>query len=152
MSSRISTAIRATLTAALLLAPATMARAADLIAPGPYADAGPDSFCARDGYLRSIERRFGIQARQVHGQPDLSITGIYNIRENRFLPKVEDVRAVDRLYCKATATMSDGHDRTLWYLVEYNEGFAGMFGDNVEFCLSGLDRWNVYDSYCRVLR
>ncbi len=31
-------------------------------------------------------------------------------------------------------------------------GFAGIFGDSVEFCLSGLDRWNVYDSYCRVLR
>lgn len=152
MSSRFGSAIRGILAAALLIAPATMAQAADIIAPGPYVAAEPDSWCARNGYLNAIERRFKIQARQVHPRPDLSIVSIYNIRENRYLPKVEDVRAVDRLYCQATASMSDGHSRTLWYLVEYDEGFAGFFGDNVEFCLSGLDRWNVYDSYCRVLR
>lgn len=152
MFSRISTVIRAALAVALLVAPATMARAADMIAPGPYVDAGPESWCAKGSYLTAIERRFRIQAREVHHRPDLSITGIHDIRENRFLPKIEEVRAVDRLYCRATASMSDGHTRTLWYLVEYGAGFAGFFGDNVEFCLSGLDRWNVYDSSCRVLR
>jgi hypothetical protein len=30
-------------------------------------------------------------------------------------------------------------------------GFAGM-GDNVEFCVSGFDRWYVYNGRCRVLR
>ena len=119
MSSRISTVIRGVLVAALLSVPATVANAADLIAPGPYVAAQPDSFCAREGYIRSIERRFGIQAREVHHQP---------------------------------AAMSDGHTRTVWYLVEYDMGFAGIFGDSVEFCVSGLDRWDVYDSYCRVLR
>mgnify|MGYP000023479918 CR=1 FL=1 len=59
MSSRISTVIRGVLVAALLSVPATVANAADLIAPGPYVAAQPDSFCAREGYIRSIERRFG---------------------------------------------------------------------------------------------
>ena len=30
-------------------------------------------------------------------------------------------------------------------------GFASI-GDGVEFCVSGFDRWNVYNSGCRVLR
>lgn len=152
MSSRISSVIRGVLAAALLSVPATVANAADLIAPGPYVAAQPDSFCAREGYLRSIERRFGIQAREVHHRPELSIVAISDIRENRYEPAMVEPMGIDRLYCKATAAMSDGHTRTVWYLVEYDMGFAGIFGDSVEFCVSGLDRWNVYDGYCRVLR
>ena len=30
-------------------------------------------------------------------------------------------------------------------------GFVGI-GDNVEFCVSGFDRWMVYNGRCRVLR
>ena len=152
MSSRIGSVIRGILATALISASATMVQAADLIAPGPYVAAQPDSWCYRESYLSAIERGFDHQAREVHHRPELSITSIHDIRENRFLPKTEGVRAVDRLYCRATASMSDGHTRTLWYLVEYGAGFAGFFGDNVEFCLSGLDRWNVYDGHCRVLR
>jgi hypothetical protein len=133
----------------------TPAQAADVIAPGPYADAGPASPCAEDRNLKAIERRFRIQARKVHHQPRLAIEQITNIRENRHLAKDKTYRAVERIYCRASAHMSDGHSRKLWYLIEVGEGFAGFglaFGDNVEFCLSGLDRWNVYDGYCRVLR
>jgi hypothetical protein len=152
MSSRISSALRGVLAAATLVAaPVSVSQAADLVAPGPYA-AAPDSDCAAPRRLASIERGFRVQAREVHHQPGLEIVSISNISENRYLPIEEDIRAVERLYCKASAAMSDGHTRTLWYLIEYGEGFAGAFGDNVEFCLSGLDRWNVYDGHCRVLR
>ena len=152
MSSRISSALSGILAAtALFAAPVSSAQAADLIAPGPYA-AAPDSDCADARRLASIERDFLLQAREVHHQPGLAIVSINNISENRYLPIEEDIRSVERLYCKASAAMSDGQTRTLWYLIEYGEGFAGAFGDNVEFCLSGLDRWNVYDGYCRVLR
>ena len=150
MSSRVTSAIRMLLAMAVLLIPGAAANAADLIAPGPYV-AQPDSWCARENYLRSIERRFDIQAREVHHRPELAISAIYDIRENRYEPTNYEY-GVDRLYCKATASMSDGHSRTLWYLVEFDRGFAGFFGDNVEFCVSGLDRWNVYDAHCRVLR
>lgn len=152
MSSRISSVIRTSMAAALLAASAVATQAADIIAPGPYAPVGPESVCAQTNYLGAIQRRFRIQAREVHHDPALSILAISNIRQNRFLPKIDEVRAVDRLYCQGTASMSDGRNRTVWYLVEYGAGFAGAFGDNVEFCVSGLDRWNVYDGYCRVLR
>jgi hypothetical protein len=36
-------------------------------------------------------------------------------------------------------------------VVERGMGLASV-GDNVEFCVSGFDRWNVYDNGCRILR
>ncbi|WP_246272966.1 hypothetical protein [Oricola thermophila] len=139
------------MTTVLIAAPATVSRAADLVAPGTYA-AVTDSDCAAPRNLAAIERKFRVQANEVHHQPALDIVSITDIRENRYLPAREDITSVDRLYCKASAGMSDGRTRTLWYMIEYGEGFAGAFGDNVEFCLSGLDRWNVHDGACRVLR
>ena len=47
--------------------------------------------------------------------------------------------------------LSDGRKRSLWYLIEYGMGLASI-GDNVEFCVSGFDRWLVYNGGCRVLR
>ena len=35
--------------------------------------------------------------------------------------------------------------------IEEGMGFASI-GDNVEFCVSGFDRWMVYNGRCRVLR
>ena len=58
---------------------------------------------------------------------------------------------IGRRYCGATVALSDGHDRDIWYLIEEGQGFASI-GDNVEFCVSGFDRWMVYNGRCRVLR
>lgn len=153
MSRRIVSALRATLAAALLTAaPVSFANAADMIAPGPYVAAEPASACAQPGYLGAIERRFRIQTREVHHMPDLSIVAISNIRENRYVPARAGGSSIDRLYCSASAALSDGRQRTVWYMVEYGQGFAGVFGDNVEFCVTGFDRWNVYDGSCRVVK
>jgi AcrR family transcriptional regulator len=61
------------------------------------------------------------------------------------------LRPIERRYCHATARLTDGQDRQIWYLIEYGRGFVGI-GDNVEFCVQGFDRWNVYNAACRVLR
>lgn len=151
MSHRISHVFRGVVAAALMAAPVSLAQAADLIAPGAYT-AVPDSDCAAPRRLASIERDFSLQAREVHHNPDLKIVAISDIRENRYLPIQQDILSVERLYCQGSAALSDGRTRTIWYLIEYGEGFAGAFGDNVEFCVSGFDRWNVYDGHCRVLR
>jgi hypothetical protein len=58
---------------------------------------------------------------------------------------------VARRYCGAVATMSDGRRRTLWYLIEDGMGLAGI-GDNVEFCVSGVEPMKAYDGRCRVLK
>lgn len=149
---------RIAVSAAVAAAAIAPASAADLVAPGPYVAVAPDSLCGETGHLRQIHRGFRTQAREVHHQPELSILEINDFYENRYSPGYDndlDVLPnvnIPRVYCRATAYMSDGQTRTLWYLVEYGEGFAGVFGDNVEFCLSGLDRWNVYNGGCRVVR
>jgi hypothetical protein len=55
-----------------------------------------------------------------------------------------------RRYCRGRALLEDGHYRTIHYLIEDPMGLAGV-GWNVEFCLSGHDRWRVYDGNCRIL-
>ena len=47
--------------------------------------------------------------------------------------------------------MNDGRSRTIWYMIELGQGFAGM-GANVEYCISGLDSWRIYGAYCRSVR
>jgi hypothetical protein len=82
--------------------------------------------------------------------PDVGIVDFQRIHEHRYLPYGED-QPIARRYCGATAQLSDGGSRTIWYLIEDGMGLAGI-GDNVEFCVSGFDRWMVYNGRCRVLR
>ena len=82
--------------------------------------------------------------------PDVDIADLREIHEHRYLPYGEDW-PIARRYCGATADLSDGRSRTIWYLIEDGMGFAGI-GDNVEFCVSGFDRWMVYNGRCRILR
>ena len=56
-----------------------------------------------------------------------------------------------RLYCHGTAQMNDGHKRQIWWLIEGGMGFAGL-GDNLEFCISGLDPLKVHGAWCRSVR
>jgi hypothetical protein len=100
--------------------------------------------------LKRISSKFRTQAREVHHDKSLAIDAYGNIHEHRYREKRED-RPIARRYCGADVTLSDGRERTLWYLIERGVGFASI-GDNVEFCLSGFDRWNVYDNACRILR
>ncbi len=60
-------------------------------------------------------------------------------------------KGISRRYCHAHADMSDGHTRTVHYVIEQDMGFAG-YGWNVEFCIGGFDRWMTYDGYCRSIR
>ena len=107
--------------------------------------------CDDPHVLSWIFDRFKTQAFNVHHRPDLFIRDIYAIHEHREQPFDGDYRPIARRYCGGTANMSDGHQRTIWYLIEDGMGLAGM-GDNVEFCISGLDRWLVYNGGCRILR
>jgi capsid protein len=88
--------------------------------------------------------------RNVPNLPDVAITDFHDIHEHRYIPDDPD-NPIARRYCGATVVLSDGNSRDLWYLIESRMGFAGM-GDNVEFCVSGFDRWYVYNGRCRVLR
>lgn len=100
--------------------------------------------------IGKITDRFRHQALMVHHDANLAITELRGIHEHRYIPYHED-HPIARRYCGATADLSNGESRTIWYLIEDGMGLAGL-GDNVEFCVSGFDRWYVYNGRCRILR
>ncbi|MER8696807.1 hypothetical protein NKI77_20865 [Mesorhizobium opportunistum] len=122
-------------------------QAADLVGVYPDDDGG---VCGQPWVLNKITHRFSYQVRHVPHLPDVQITDFRRIHQHRYLP-ANDTWPIGRRYCGATVSLSDGRDRTIWYLIEEGQGFASI-GDNVEFCVSGFDRWMVYNGRCRVLR
>ena len=143
---RLATLALALATAAAGLIPPAPVMAADYIKD--YADNG--GICGHHRVLKMITRRFRHQVTHVPHLPDVEITDFYRIYERRYLHESEEW-PIARRYCGATVRLSDGRQRSIWYLIEYGMGFASI-GDNVEFCVSGFDRWNVYNGHCRVLR
>lgn len=127
------------------IAPQKAAFSADL---GTYADDG--SVCGEKWVLGRITERFSYQVKHVPNLPNVAIEEFRNIRLNRHLPQREN-RPIERTYCTATVMLSNGHSRQAWYLIEGRMGFAGV-GQGVEFCVSGFDRWHVYNGSCRVLK
>lgn len=123
-------------------------RAADL-GGGGYVDEDSGA-CGEPWVLKKITSRFRYQVKHVPNLPDVEITDFRRIHEHRYLP-AEERHPIGRRYCGATVTLSDGVDRDIWYLIEEGMGYASI-GDNVEFCVSGFDRWMVYNGRCRVLR
>ena len=99
--------------------------------------------------LRRIVKRFN-NAQDYHTQPDIFIADITRVRERQVNRPHDDLREVNRRYCRGHAQMSDGTHPTLFYLIESGTGFAGN-GFNVEYCMSKYDRWNEFDGSCRVL-
>lgn len=126
---------------------AAPARAADYVSgPGYY-----DDTCGQAHVLNRIVNKFSYQVRHVPYLPQVSIVNFSDVRQNRYEPSREpELAAVARHYCRATAHLSDGHQRPVWYLIEEGQGFVGV-GDNVEFCVAGFDRWHVYNGKCRTL-
>ena len=142
---RMGSALAAVALALSALSVPTPVRAADYILD--YTDPGP---CADQRVLGRIVDRFRHQTRNVPALPLVDIMEFHQIYEQRRLVPTEDW-PIGRHYCGATVVLSDGDSRPIWYLIEAGMGFAGL-GDNVEFCLSGFDRWFVYNAHCRVLR
>ncbi|MDA4846989.1 hypothetical protein [Hoeflea poritis] len=135
-----------------------IAIAAAIALPGLFAGAvapaqafGLHAFksCDSPAVLRTITHRFGIADRNVLHM-GIAIEDYFNIHQNRYTPRT-DTEFIERRYCHGQVAMSDGHTRTIWYLIESGQGFAGI-GDNVEFCISGLDSWHIYGANCRSVR
>ena len=107
--------------------------------------------CADNRVLNKVSRQITYQGGGVPHVPEVDIIDYAYIHQNDFIPEGHK-RPIARRYCEAQAALSNGETRTVWYLIEYGQGFAGAIGDNVEACMSGFDEWNVYDEACRVVR
>lgn len=151
-SNRIGQFSRAALLAASVL-PLTFASmpasAADYLRTAPVA-VGDAGLCSQQSVLRRVVSDFGYQVRHVPHLPKVGILAMSDVRLTRYEPKNNSAQ-IERTYCKATAVLTDGQYRPVWYMVEDGQGFAGV-GSNVEFCVDGFDRWYVFDASCRVLR
>ena len=136
------------LTAAALVA-STLVGAAPASAADYVLDYVDPGICGDERFLRTIVRRFRHQVTHVPNLPDADIRDFYRIYEKKYLPETKRW-PIARRYCGATVRLSDGRDRPIWYLIEEGMGFASI-GDNVEFCVSGFDRWHIYGGRCRAL-
>ncbi|WEX78518.1 hypothetical protein PYH37_003414 [Sinorhizobium numidicum] len=127
----------------------TGAAAADYVG-GPAPRVAHDTgICSNPSVLGFITRRFDYKAANyLHA--DLAIAEIRDMGQSRFEPR-DYTHLVEREYCYATAVMTDGERRPLWYLIERPWGFAGV-GSSIEFCVGGLDPWYVYGAHCASLR
>jgi len=109
-----------------------------------------DPICGHSSVRSTIASRFRHQVAHVPNLPNVDIVSFHDARLTRYEPALPN-SPIERRYCHASVALSDGYVRPIWYLVEYGQGFASI-GDNVEFCVSGFDRWNVYNRNCSVLR
>ena len=70
--------------------------------------------------------------------------------EKAYFPMSED-RSIERRYCQGEALISDGHRRTVYYVVSHPMGYASI-GWKAEGCVLGLDKWLIYGANCQSLR
>jgi hypothetical protein len=117
--------------------------------PAEASSAGRGS-CTNPAVLGFITSEFEIRAAD-YLKRDVSIYEIREMHLNRYEPQTEDLSSVEREYCHAKVSLTDGQSHALWYLVEHPWGFAGA-GRGVEFCIAGLDPWRVYGAQCKSLR
>jgi len=81
---------------------------------------------------------------------DLAIVEFSNLMEKAYHP-LGGHKEVERRYCQGTVLVSTGEHRTVYYVVEYPMGYAGISW-RAEGCVLGLDKWKIYGANCESLR
>lgn len=123
---------------------------------GPAEERQPDMYaealvpaCTDAKVLAEVEDQFEYGA--VHMlRTDYTVTEFRDLVEKAYFPLTED-RPIERRYCQGEVLISDGHKRTIYYVVSHPLGFASI-GWRAEGCVLGLDRWYVYGANCQSLR
>ena len=153
----------------LLNLAAAAALAASALVAAPVHAADPlyekipdyDGVCGDARIQKTIRKRFRHQVTHVPHLPDVEIMQFRKIHQHRYKDPSKKW-PIGRRYCGAVVDLSNGTSRDIWYLIEEGMGFAtfkarigladAVRGSNVEFCVSGYDRWYVYNGRCRILR
>lgn len=131
---------------ALLLALASSASARPLV-PAEERDqpySGIVRACTETTALGYIQGQFASREAE-YWHSGLTIVGFDDVREIGMRSNGLDY--IPRRYCEARAIMSDHKVRPVTYsIVEAGAGIG--FGDNVVWCVTGLDRDNTYAPAC----
>lgn len=106
-------------------------------------------YCDDTKVLRTILKRFR-KADHRTWKRGLLIDEISHTHERAHRPR-DGYGTIGRRYCRARAHLSNGRHPRIHYLIEEHQGFASISW-NVEFCIVGLDRWRIYDAWCRTVR
>lgn len=122
------------------------------IAPAQAADAGDTAAdvraCADARMLARISERFAWAERNTW-QRGYQIAAIETPRLRYTVFRGPSM--IRHRHCRASALMTNGARRTLFYTVSAGMGLASI-GQGVDFCLAGLDPWRVHGAACRSLR
>ena len=151
------TGSRIVVAAAVLAGMLGSAEAADYrmpVQPGPVLvqpQGGPDpvvALCANPHTLSRIRNRFTWAERHTWHR-GFVMAALENPRVN--YPMLNGPSMISQVRCIADATMTDNTQRTVFYSVEAEMGFASI-GKGVDFCVLGLDPWRIHDDECRTVR
>jgi len=113
----------------------------------PYATDMPA--CTDSGVLGTIAARF--YSRESDWGSGLSIVGYDKIAEVGYRSNGLDYLA--RRYCMARVTFDNGKSSKLTYAIGgSDQGWLGVLGYGVEWCIEGLDRNFAYGGACRAAR
>ncbi|WP_244497878.1 hypothetical protein [Aureimonas sp. AU40] len=105
--------------------------------------------CENPRVLAQVEDQFEYGApNTVHAA--LQVVEFSGLYEKAYQPRA-GTKLIERRYCQGTALISSGEHRTLYYVIEYPMGYAGV-GWRAEGCVLGLDPWKVYGANCESLR
>jgi hypothetical protein len=77
---------------------------------------------------------------------NLKIVDFDRVKEEAFRPWAPDT--IPRRFCRASALISDGKWRSVYYSIGEDTGFVGA-GWGVEWCVVGLDRNWAYNPVCK---
>ncbi|MXN63390.1 cytoplasmic protein [Stappia sp. GBMRC 2046] len=148
--SAITRAILAAAIAAGLAGPALAADLAQPVEEPVYKEPVTDQRipnCLNASVQRAVTRRV---ARAYPGYYDgRKIANLDGVVETAY--QIDNPSPLARRYCEGHATLSDGNIHRVYFKVVERQGFVGVSW-GVEACLDGLDRWRVYDGYCRTVR
>ena len=104
--------------------------------------------CEEPFPLGQIQRRFS-EKEGKFWESRLEIIGFERVREVAFRPWVAD--AIPRRFCSATALVSDGVKRPIYYSIAEDTGIIGATW-GVEWCVVGLDRNWAYNPSCKMAK
>ena len=100
--------------------------------------------CEERGPLDMIRRRFGTKEGKFWNS-DLKLVGFEQIQEVSWQPWAPGT--IPRRFCSASALISDGVRRPMYYSITEDAGMIGV-SYGVEFCVVGLDREWSYQPAC----
>lgn len=101
-----------------------------------------------DAALGTIASRFATKERRFWNS-DLQVVDFENVKQTAYRPWRSE--GIPRRFCSATATISDGHKRTVYFSIGEDTGFTGVTW-GVDWCVVGYDRNWAYNPSCKMAR